>query len=80
MAGIGIKEWDKVWIINVSTIYHNPVFWYTAELDPVEQSWRETRKWLGIRYWVNKEELKEQLISAFEQGNVMVPIYDYLRT
>lgn len=53
---------------------------YSPELDPIEQSWRETKKWLAIRNWNNKADLKEQLISAFHQDFVKVPIYDYLRT
>jgi len=53
---------------------------YSPELDPIEQSWRETKKWLAIRNWDNKADLKEQLISAFQQDFVKIPIYDYLRT
>ncbi len=52
---------------------------YSPELDPIEQSWRAAKKWLAIRYWENKSELKRQLITAFEEGIIMVPIYDYLR-
>lgn len=51
---------------------------YSPELNPTEQSWREAKKWLAMRYWRNKDELKEQLISAFQQDFVIVPIYDYL--
>jgi transposase len=53
---------------------------YSPELDPIEQSWREAKKWLAIRYWENKSGLKQQLITAFQQGITMVPIYDYLKT
>lgn len=53
---------------------------YSPELDPIEQSWRETKKWLAIRNWNTKEDLKEQLISAFQEDFVKIPIYDYLRT
>lgn len=53
---------------------------YSPELDPIEQSWRETKRWLAIRNWNNKADLKEQLISAFQQDFVKIPIYDYLRT
>ncbi len=53
---------------------------YSPELDPIEQSWRAAKKWLAIRYWENKRELKRQLITAFEEGITMVPIYEYLRT
>jgi len=51
---------------------------YSPELVPIEQSWREVKKWLAIRCWRSKDELKEQLISAFQQDLVKVPIYDYL--
>lgn len=51
---------------------------YSPELNPTEQSWREVKKWLAIRCWTNKDELKEQLISAFQQDFIMTPIYDYL--
>ena len=53
---------------------------YSPELDPIEQSWRETKKWLAIRNWNNKEDLKEELISAFKEDFVKIPVYDYLRT
>ncbi|MDJ1420675.1 MAG: hypothetical protein M5U10_06275 [Candidatus Methanoperedens sp.] len=53
---------------------------YSPELDPIEQSRRAAKKWLAIRYWENKSELKRQLITAFEEGITMVPIYEYLRT
>lgn len=51
---------------------------YSPELDPTEQCWREVKKWLAMRFWRDKHELKEQLISAFQKDFVMVPIYDYL--
>jgi len=51
---------------------------YSPELNPAEQPWREVKKWLAMRYWVGKEGLKEQLLSAFQQDFVITPIYDYL--
>ena len=53
---------------------------YSPELDPIEQSWREAKKWLAIKYWENKSQLKKQLITAFQEGITMIPIYEYLRT
>ncbi len=53
---------------------------YSPELDPTEQSWRAAKKWLATRYWENKSQMKEQLVIAFEQNIVRVPIYDYLNT
>jgi len=51
---------------------------YSPELNPAEQPWIEVKKWLAVRYWINKDELKEQLISAFQQDFIIAPIYDYL--
>jgi transposase len=51
---------------------------YSPELNPTELVWREVKKWLGCRLWRNKDELYDQLISAFKEDFVMVPIYDYL--
>lgn len=51
---------------------------YSPELNPTEQSWRETKRWLAVSYWTNKDELREQLISAFKQDFIIAPIYDYL--
>jgi len=34
----------------------------------------------NVRNWNNKGDLKEQLISAFQEDFVKIPIYDYLRT
>lgn len=53
---------------------------YSPELDPTEQLWRAAKKWLATRYWENKSQLKEQLVTAFERDIVKVPIYDYLST
>lgn len=51
---------------------------YSPELDPVEEIWRETKKWLAIRCWKNKDELREELLTAFQQDFAIAPIYDYL--
>jgi transposase len=51
---------------------------YSPELNPAEQPWREVKKWLAMRYWIGKEGLKEQLLSAFQEDFVVAPIYDYL--
>ncbi|MEW5936751.1 MAG: transposase [Candidatus Thermoplasmatota archaeon] len=51
---------------------------YSPELNPAEQPWREVKKWLAIRCWKDKYELKEQLILAFHEDFVMAPIYHYL--
>jgi hypothetical protein len=32
------------------------------------EAWRETKKWLAIRIWNSKDDLKEQLISPFPAG------------
>jgi len=39
---------------------------------------RRVKEMLAVRYWINKDELKEQLISAFQQDFIIAPIYDYL--
>lgn len=51
---------------------------YSPQLDPMENSWRELKKWLAIRNWENKDELKTELESGLKQGFIMTPIYDYL--
>lgn len=51
---------------------------YSPELDPTEQVWREVKKWLAVRFWQSKDALKDQLVAAFEEDFIMVPIYDYL--
>jgi len=51
---------------------------YSPELVPIEQSWREIKKWLAIKCWRNRDELKEQLTAGFQKDFVKVPIYDYL--
>ncbi len=51
---------------------------YSPELDPLETGWRETKKRIATRCWKNKDELKEELRLAFNEGIPMVPIYDYL--
>lgn len=51
---------------------------YSPELDPTEQVWRMVKKWLAVRIWKTKDELKDQLTQAFKEDFVMVPIYGYL--
>jgi transposase len=51
---------------------------YSPELNPAEQVWRKVKRWLGFTLWTNKDELKEQIITAFESGLARVPIYEYL--
>jgi len=51
---------------------------YSPELNPTEQVWRKVKRWLALILWTNKEELKDQLICAFESDLAMVPIYEYL--
>lgn len=51
---------------------------YSPELDPTEQVWRAVKKWLSVRFWHNKDELKNQLVLGFKEDFVMVPIYEYL--
>jgi len=51
---------------------------YSPEVNPVEQVWRKVKRWLALILWTNKDELGDQLISAFESDLAMVPIYDYL--
>jgi transposase len=51
---------------------------YSPELNPAEQIWRKVKRWLGLTLWTNKDELKEQIITAFESGLARVPIYEYL--
>ncbi len=40
---------------------------YSPELDPIKQSWRAAKKWPAMRYWENKSELRQQLITAFKE-------------
>ena len=40
---------------------------YSPELDPTEQVWRGTKKWLGIRCWKGKSGLKRELKLAFKE-------------
>lgn len=51
---------------------------YSPELNPAEQVWRKVKTWLALTLWTSKDELKEQIIFAFESGLAMVPIYEYL--
>ena len=51
---------------------------YSPELNPTEQTWKETKKWLAVRCWKNKKELKEEIVSAFREDFVLVNFYDYL--
>ncbi|MBU7032567.1 MAG: transposase [Theionarchaea archaeon] len=51
---------------------------YSPELDSTEQVCRAIKKWLSVRFWRTKEELKDQLVQGFKEDFVMVPIYGHL--
>lgn len=51
---------------------------YSPELDPTEQVWKETKKWLGTKCWQGKLGLKKELVSAFKEDFARVNFYDYL--
>jgi len=51
---------------------------YSPKMNPTEQVWRRIKKWLAGRIWFTKEELEEQLVSALNNPEFAVKIYDYL--
>lgn len=52
---------------------------HSPELNVVELSWRELKKWLGTRVWFTIEELLEELVIGLQKDFMLPTIYDYLR-
>jgi len=50
---------------------------YSPKLNPIEQVWKKIKKWLATRLWNTVEELEQQLVSALNNPDFMVKIYDY---
>ena len=68
--GVYLLSRDRLKIVLLPT--------YSPELNPTEQVWKETKKWLAIRYWKNKKELRREIISAFGEDFSLISFYDYL--
>ena len=52
---------------------------YSPELNPVEQVWKKLKSILATKIWNSLEELKNHIIAAFRQKQLLVKFYDYLR-
>ena len=50
---------------------------YSPELNPIEQYWKNVKKWLGTRIWSSLPEMMKQLRSAFRRSFLMPDISDY---
>ena len=50
---------------------------YSPELNPIEQVWKETKKWLAITPWGNKEEFKLKLTEGLNNPEFKIKMFDY---
>jgi putative transposase len=50
---------------------------YSPELNPIEQYWKNVKKWLGTRIWSSFPELIKQLQIAFRKKALLPNISDY---
>ena len=50
---------------------------YSPELNPIEQVWKKTKKWLSIAIWGTKEEFKTELLNALDSPSIKVKMFDY---
>jgi len=52
---------------------------YSPEINPIEQSWKELKKYLSLKVWENLEQLRSNILTAFRHKKLQVKMYDYLR-
>ena len=50
---------------------------YSPELNPIEQTWKNTKKWLAIHIWGTKKEFEMQLLNALNSPSVKTKMFDY---
>ncbi len=50
---------------------------YSPELSPIEQTWKNTKKWLAIHIWGTKKEFKMQLLNALNSPSIKTKLFDY---
>ncbi len=50
---------------------------YSPELNPIEQVWKKTKKWLSIAIWGRKEEFETELLNALNSPSIKVKMFDY---
>ncbi len=50
---------------------------YSPELNPIEQTWKKTKKWLAIHIWGTKKEFETELLNALNSPSIKTKMFDY---
>ena len=50
---------------------------YSPELNPIEQTWKKTKKWLSVAVWGRKEEFEAELSAALSSPLIKTKMYGY---
>ena len=50
---------------------------YSPELNPIEQTWKKTKKWLAIHIWGTKKEFEIELLNALNSPSIKTKMFDY---
>ena len=52
---------------------------YSPEINPIEQSWKQLKKYLSLKVWETLKQLRSNILTSFRQNKLQVKMYDYLR-
>ena len=50
---------------------------YSPELNPIEQTWKKTKKWMAMTIWATKEEFEMKIAEALNKREFMTKLYEY---
>ena len=50
---------------------------YSPELNPIEQTWKKTKKWLAMSVWATDEEFEMKISEALNNRDFMTKLYEY---
>jgi transposase len=50
---------------------------YSPKLNPIEQVWKKIKKWLAITPWSTEKEFEMKLVSALNNSDLKVKMFDY---
>ena len=50
---------------------------YSPELNPIEQTWKKTKKWLAKSLWATDQEFEMRIAEALNNRDFMTKLYEY---
>lgn len=50
---------------------------YSPELNPIEQTWKKSKKWMAMSIWATKEEFEMRIAEALNNDDFKTKLYEY---